>query len=150
MYNMDHFNLIFSGGEIFSDNNISGGSSGDFSCTSLDLSAVETLDNVFVSLSDSIASSYEISGAEIADSGVLNGTDLGDKIFDTSVFVIFVSSDALGLSAASESSATCFALSNIFVFENENGFCGKQFFIRWIYKQKGLCFIFFFKYNFQL
>ena len=74
---MDHFNLIFSGGEIFSDNNISGGSSGDFSCTSLDLSAVETLDNVFVSLSDSIASSYEISGAEIADSGVLNGTDLG-------------------------------------------------------------------------
>ena len=125
---MDHFNLIFSGGEIFSDNNISGGSSGNFSCTSLDVSAVETLDNVFVSSSDSITSSYKPSGAEIADSGVLNGTDLGDKIFDASTFVIFVSLDASGLSAASKSSATCFALSNIFVFEDENGFCGNQFF----------------------
>ena len=108
--------------------------SDNISFTSFNMSDVETFDSVFVSLSDSITSSYEPSGAEFTDGGELCGTDLGDKIFDTSVFVIFVSSDALGLSAASESSATCFALSNIFVFENENGFCGKQFFIRWIYK----------------
>ena len=129
---MDHFNLIFSGREIFSDNNISDGSSGNFSCTSLDLSAVETFDSVFVSLSDSITSSYEPSGAEFTDGGELCGTDLGDKIFDTSVFVIFVSLDTSGLSAASESSATCFALSDIFVFEDENSFCGNQFFGSWI------------------
>ena len=93
------------------------------------MSAVETLDNVFVSSSDSKTSSYKPSCAEIADGGVLNGTDLRDKIFDTSVFVIFVSLDALGFSAATESSATCFALSNIFVFEDENSFCGNQFFV---------------------
>ena len=132
---MGHFNLIFSGGEIFSDNNISDGSSGNSSCTSLDMLAVETFDSVFVSLSDSITSSYEPSGAEFADGGELCGTDLGDKISNTSVFVIFVSLDASGLSAASESSATCFALSDIFVFEDENSFCGNQFFVSWIWKK---------------
>ena len=126
---------MFSGGEVSSDNNISGGSSGNSSWTSCYRSAVETSDNIPVSLSDSKASSGEPSRAEFANGSESGGTEDGDKIFNTSVSV---SSNASSSFEASESSATCSALSKVSVSEYEDSSCGNQFSFEmlWIWSMK--------------
>ena len=126
---------MFSGREESSDNNISGGSSGNSSWTSCYRSAVETSDNIPVSLSDSKASSGEPSRAEFANGSESGGTEDGDKIFNTS---ISVSSDTSSCFEASESSATCSALPKVSVSEYEDSSCGNQFsFVTlWIWSMK--------------
>ena len=105
---------MISVGEVSSDNNIFDESSGNFWFTSCPNSAVETHNNEFVSLSDSITPSGKPSSAEIANSSESGGAEDGDKIFNTS---IFVSSDASSSFETFESFATCFTISKVSVPE---------------------------------